>query len=80
MARPRPMVVTAWVLGLYFVFHLYGGPAATASPGIALGNLAFRGERGVLRLSGDDLLRLRWNPFFDYLQSRTLQFMRLDRQ
>jgi alpha-beta hydrolase superfamily lysophospholipase len=57
---------------------LYGGPAAAPGPGIALGDLAFRGERGVLRLSGDDLLRLRWNPFFDYMQARMLQFMRLE--
>ncbi len=89
-APAPPLSVNEWPEDVYSLSHvalpfapddpLYGGPAATASPGIALGNLAFRGERGVLRLSGDDLLRLRWNPFFDYLQSRTLQFMRLDRQ
>jgi alpha-beta hydrolase superfamily lysophospholipase len=56
---------------------VYGGPSATESPGIQLGNLALRGEHGVLRVSGTDMLRLRWNPFFDYVQSRTLKFMRL---
>jgi hypothetical protein len=30
-----------------------------------------------LRISGVGLLRLRWNPFFDHLQSRTLDFMDL---
>jgi alpha-beta hydrolase superfamily lysophospholipase len=56
---------------------VYGGLAAADSPGIQLGNLALRGERGVLLVSGTDLLRLRWNPFFDYVESRTLAFMRL---
>jgi hypothetical protein len=79
-----------WPAGIYSLSHvalpfspedpLYGGPAAGASPGIQLGNLVFRGERGVMQVSGTDLLRLRWNPFFDYLQSRTLKFMRLDDQ
>jgi alpha-beta hydrolase superfamily lysophospholipase len=56
---------------------VYGGPAAGESPGIQLGNLDLRGERGVLRITGTGLLRLRWNPFFDYQQSRTLEFMNL---
>ena len=56
---------------------LYGGPDAGESPGIQLGNLDMRGERGVLRITGTALLRLRWNPFFDYLHSRTLEFMNL---
>jgi hypothetical protein len=57
---------------------VYGGPSATESSGIQLGNLALRVEHGVLRVSGTDMLRLRWNPFFDYVQSRTLKFMRLN--
>jgi alpha-beta hydrolase superfamily lysophospholipase len=73
-----------WPPGVYSLSHvalpftptdpLYGGPQAGASPGIALGNLAPRGERGILRVSGTDLLRLRWNPFFDYVEDRVLQF------
>jgi len=76
-----------WPAGIYSLSHValpfapddpvYGGPSAGESPGIQLGNLDLRGEHGVLRVSGTDLLRLRWNPFFDYLQSRTLKFMRL---
>ena len=75
-----------WPAGIYSLSHValpfapddpvYGGPSAGESPGIQLGNLDLRGEHGVLRVSGTDLLRLRWNPFFDYLQSRTLKFMR----
>jgi alpha-beta hydrolase superfamily lysophospholipase len=77
-----------WPAGIFSLSHValpfspedpvYGGPSAGESPGIQLGSLDFRGERGVLRVSGTDLLRLRWNPFYDYVQSRTLQFMQLD--
>ena len=76
-----------WPRGVYSLSHvalpfspfdpLYGGPQAGDSPGIALGDLAPRGERGVLRIPGNDILRLRWNPFFDYVLSRTKRFMAL---
>ncbi len=81
-----PTYLDPWPSGIYSLAHValpfspedpvYGGPSAAESPGIQLGNLALRGERGVLYISGADLLRLRWNPFFDYVQSRTLQFVR----
>jgi hypothetical protein len=32
--------------------------------------LAIRGERGVLVMSLDSLVRLSWNPFFPYLIER----------
>jgi len=76
-----------WPRGVYSLSHvalpfspldpLYGGPQAGDSPGIALGDLAPRGERGVLRIPGNDILRLRWNPFFDYVLSRTIRFTAL---
>jgi hypothetical protein len=50
---------------------LYGAsPAPGDDFGISLGTLAARGERGVLSLSLDTLLRLSWNPFFGYLADR----------
>ena len=77
-----------WPEGIYSLSHValpfppedpvYGGPSAGESPGIQLGNIELRGEHGVLQISGTNLLRLRWNPFFNYLQSRTLEFMQLD--
>jgi alpha-beta hydrolase superfamily lysophospholipase len=51
---------------------VYGGPDAKESPGIQLGNIALRGERGVLQVSGYDMLRLRWNPFHAYVVDRLL--------
>jgi hypothetical protein len=80
--------VADWPTGIYSLSHValpfppddpvYGGPLAAESPGIHLGNLDLRGERGVLHVSGSNLLRLRWNPFFDYVTARTLEFMQLD--
>lgn len=82
-----PVSLGEWPLEVYSLAHValpfsprdpvYGGPAAGESPGIRLGDLAMRGERGVLRVSGTDLLRLRWNPFFDYVESRVLRFTHL---
>jgi hypothetical protein len=36
---------------------------------------ALQGERGVLRIPGDFLLRLRHNPFYDYLERRVLDWV-----
>lgn len=57
---------------------LYGGRPGEASPGIQLGDMALRGERGVLLVPASELLRLRWNPFYYYLESRVLEFIGLD--
>jgi alpha-beta hydrolase superfamily lysophospholipase len=83
-----PVALGEWPAGIYSLSHValsfppddpvYGGPSATESTSIRLGNLALRGERGVLHVSGTDLLRLRWNPFYEYVQSRILKFMQLD--
>ena len=83
-----PIYISDWPPGIFSLSHValpfppddpvYGGPDAGASPGIQLGQLDMRGERDVLRISGASLLRLRWNPFFDHLWSRTLDFMQLE--
>jgi alpha-beta hydrolase superfamily lysophospholipase len=85
-----PVSLGEWPRGIYSLAHValpfspsdpvYGGPLAGESTGIQLGNLALRGERGVLLVSGTDLLRLRWNPFFDYVESRVLEFTQLGDQ
>ncbi len=74
-----------WPEGLYSLSHvalpfpyndpLYGGEEAADSPGIRLGSLALRGERSVLRVSASDMLRLRWNPFYSYLERRIVEFI-----
>jgi alpha-beta hydrolase superfamily lysophospholipase len=57
---------------------LYGGQPEGNSPGIHLGDLALRGERGVLQVPADEMLRLRWNPFYPYVESRVLEFLGLE--
>jgi len=79
-----------WPVGIYSLSHvalpfppddpLYGSAPNTPSPGIRLGTLALRGERSVLQVGAADMLRLRWNPFFPFVQQRTLQFFALDGQ
>ena len=54
---------------------LYGADESVKSPGIRLGNLAMRGEKGVLQVSAADMLRLRWNPFYGYVEKRVLEFI-----
>jgi len=78
----------AWPDRLYSLSHvalpfpeddpLYGHIDTGTNPGIRLGNLAPRGERGILRISAADMLRLRWNPFYTYLERRVLEFTRLE--
>ena len=68
-------------LGVYSLSHialpfplsdgLYGlEPDPADVPGLALGALSVRGERGLLWVSQDDLARIKCNPFFDHLLQR----------
>ena len=78
----------SWPTDVYSLSHValpmppedpvYGGDGASPSPGIDLGNMALRGEKGVLRVPAADMLRLRYNPFHSYMQYRVLVFMGLE--
>ncbi len=78
----------SWPEGVYSLSHValpippddpvYGGDEAGSSPGIVLGGLALRGEKGVLQVPAADMLRLRYNPFHSYLEHRMLIFMGLE--
>lgn len=57
---------------------VYGGYPAGPGPGIQLGNLALRGERGALAISASAQLRLRWNPFYPWLEDRTIDALGLE--
>ena len=83
----RSLPVGEWPAGVFSLSHvalpipptdsLYGGNPESESPGIELGRLAPRGERGVLWISGNAATRLRWNPFYDYVEGRIVHFMDL---
>jgi len=57
---------------------VYGGKEAGPSPGVDLGLLALRGERNVLQLPAATMLRLRYNPFYSYMEQRILSFMHFE--
>lgn len=59
---------------------LYGGHPSEPSPGVYLGDIARRGERGVLQVSPAAMLRLRWNPFYSWQEQRIREFLALDRE
>lgn len=54
---------------------LYGQRPPENSDTLFLGQMAIQGERGMLALSSDWLLRLRHNPFYGYLESRSLAWI-----
>ena len=54
---------------------LYGETPSDKSNLVFLGNLAFMGERGLLKIPADWLLRMRYNPFYDYFEQRTLKWL-----
>ncbi|MGI9343704.1 MAG: alpha/beta hydrolase [Gammaproteobacteria bacterium] len=58
--------------------EIYGALPPADPDRLYLGNLSFRGERNLLAIPASAQLRLRWNPFYDYLERRTIEFMRLE--
>lgn len=54
---------------------LYGQRPPDSEHALFLGELSIRGERGLMKLPSDWLLRLRYNPFYDYLEQRVLQWL-----
>jgi len=54
---------------------LYGRRPPKNEDALFLGEIAFRGERGLLVFPSDWLLRLRYNPFYSYLEARTIDWM-----
>jgi alpha-beta hydrolase superfamily lysophospholipase len=74
----------AWPEYLYSLSHvalpfapsdsLYGAKPAE-NGGLHIGMLASRGERGVLNVSANQMLRLRYNPFYHYLETTIFKFL-----
>ena len=56
---------------------LYGRNPNDETDIIHLGALALRGERNALRVPATEMLRLRCNPFYPYLETRVLDFLSL---
>lgn len=54
---------------------LYGSGQGGKTP--TLGNRSLRGERGTLLISPGEMLRQKWNPFYPWLEKRSLEFLEL---
>jgi alpha-beta hydrolase superfamily lysophospholipase len=77
--------VLSWPAGMFSLSHvalaiapsdpLYARDPTEHSPGIRLGNLSPQGERDALRVPATDLLRVRWNPFYSFLEGRVVEFV-----
>jgi hypothetical protein len=75
----------AWPLGVVSLSHvalaippddpLYGTAQQPGHDLVFLGDMALRGERGLLRLPEDWLLRMRHNPFYAYLEERAVNWV-----
>jgi hypothetical protein len=75
----------AWPVGVVSQSHvslpfspddpLYGQRAPENESFLFLGQMAIQGERGLLQIPTDWILRLRYNPFYDFLESKTVEWM-----
>jgi len=74
-----------WPKGVHSLSHialpfpaddpLYGVADSPVKTGIRLSKITLRGEKGVVNIPAAEVLRLRWNPFYPYLEQRVLSFL-----
>lgn len=84
-SRVEPLDL-AWPRGVISLSHvalpfppddpLYGQRPPANEDVLFLGEMAIQGERGLLKLPDSWLLRLRYNPFYDYLEKRVLDWLK----
>jgi len=54
---------------------LYGSDPPANDNTLHLGDIPLRGERDMNRISGEWLLRMRYNPFYEVLETRVLEWL-----
>lgn len=84
VAEIRPLG-TEWPRGIISLSHvalpfapddsLYGRYRPASRDKLFLGQAEIRGERGLLKISSDWLLRLRYNPFYPVLEDRVTEWL-----
>lgn len=78
----------SWPPGVYSMSHVaipfkdsdpwYGATTEIdGEPALSIGSISPRGEQGLLTVPSSQLMRLRYNPFFDYVEKRTKTFCRV---
>jgi alpha-beta hydrolase superfamily lysophospholipase len=84
-AMTRTTTGVAWPRGVFSLSHVavpfptddphYGAERPAHAPGIYLGRPQLLGEVGFLALPEASLMRLRFNPFFAYMEAQIFEFM-----
>lgn len=84
VSEARPLGL-AWPSGVVSLSHvalafppddpLYGRGPPDNDDRVFLGDMALRGERGLVSLPADWLLRQRYNPFYPYAEARVLDWL-----
>jgi hypothetical protein len=84
-ASPAEPLNLSWPMDVVSLSHvalpippddpLYGRRPPENEDVLFLGQMPLQGERGLLKLSGDWLLRLRHNPFYRFLEARALAWI-----
>jgi pimeloyl-ACP methyl ester carboxylesterase len=87
-AVAREATDLAWPSGLFALSHvamsippedaLYGAQRPAGTRTVYLGRIELLGEQKLLSIPPTALLRLRYNPFFSYVEERTMAFLRLN--
>jgi hypothetical protein len=54
---------------------LYGSEPPVGDASLHLGDIPMRGERDLNKIPGEWLLRMRYNPFYDVLETRVIQWL-----
>jgi esterase/lipase len=80
----RPLSLQ-WPVGVFSLSHvalpfnptdpLYGAAPPDDQHGLFLGQQALQGERGILAIPPTFLLRIRYNPFYAYLEERVFDWL-----
>ena len=81
----RTPIGLEWPQGIFSLSHVglpfplddphYGAKPPAVAEGIYLGRPRLLGELGFLALPERNLMRLRFNPFYSYMEKEILQFM-----
>ena len=84
-ASKTEMLNLGWPRGVISLSHvalsfppddpLYGQHPPGNDDTIFLGQIALQGERGLLKIPGDFMMRLRYNPFYAYLETRIVDWL-----
>jgi len=82
---PAEPLDSAWPTGVISLSHvalpfppddpIYGENPPEKREQVFLGRMVLQGERGLLKIPENWMLRIRYNPFYSFLEARTLEWL-----